>query len=451
MIRRGQDFDLRHRGSAVRALFVLGCALLATAGIALIGLAGVQASTRPATCAPSDCGPVKHIVIIVKENRSFDTMFGRFPGADGTSYAQVGAKRIAMPDTPDSLSSDIYHGGSPVLTAMDQGKMDRFSRLPGAIQHGRDIADTQFRQKDIPNYWTYASTFTLADHFFSQVAGPSFPNHLALIMGQSLHTINNPIRNNFVPAWGCDSPAKTVVSVYGSSGKMSLHKPCFNVPTLADEADRAHVSWRYYASTRGQAGYVWSTYDAIAHIRHGRDWHSNVVPTKNFRRDLSAGNLASITWLMPPWKASDHPPESICAGENWTVQNINALMASQFWGSTVIVLLWDDFGGFYDHVAPPQGGSPYQLGLRVPVIVISPFSKPHYVDHTQYDFSSIVRYIEDTFNLPHLMTYDRTSTSISQMLDLTQTPLPPMHLTTRRCPVASRASQKAPQTVGAAW
>ncbi|HEV3311378.1 MAG TPA: alkaline phosphatase family protein, partial [Chloroflexota bacterium] len=409
--------------------------------IGTVTWAGSVGSQRAAAaCGGGTCaGRIRHIVILIKENHSFDNIFGTFPGAEGTTYAEIGRKRVRMTETPDALQTDIFHAGTPVLAAMNHGKMNGFYLLNGAMQNGQDVADSQFRKRDIPNYWAYAHRFTLADEMFSEVAGPSFPNHLALIMGQAQHTIDNPLRQPLYPYWGCDSKPQSVVETY-RGGHQYYHKPCFNAMTLADEADRAHISWRYYASTPGYAGYIWSSFDAIRHIRYGQQWQTNVLNNKNFIPDVQAGKLAAITWLTPTWNGSDHPPESMCAGENWTVANVNAIMSSPLWSSTVIVLLWDDFGGFYDHVSPPQGTNPYYLGMRVPAIVISPYSRAGYIDHTEYDFGSIMRFVEETFHLPEKMKYSRGLASIGHMLNLRQTPLAPPPLTQRVCPKVVRHS-----------
>jgi phospholipase C len=421
--------------SRKRPSFVIA-ALVLLIGVGLVGLdpASGLIGTTKASCQPALCGPVKHIVILIKENHSFDNLFGTFPGADGTTYAHVGSRRVPMGDTPDQLNSDIAHNVYGAVGAIDKGKMDRFSSQPQAIQNGVDVADSQYREQQIPNYWKYANTFALADHFFATNIGGSYPNHIVDIAGQSLGVIDGP--DSATPSWGCDAPAGTVVPV-SYAGKVSRVFPCFNGEILADEANAAHVSWKYYVSPIGQIGYIWSSFDEIRHVRYGPQWATNVVDPYLFRREVRAGTLPAISWLMPPATESDHPPWSMCAGENWTVAQINAVMKSPLWSSTVIVLMWDDYGGFYDHVAPPHL-SLYKLGVRVPAIVISPFAKPHYIDHQQLDTRSVVKFVEQQFQLPELMSYARSSvTSVFGMLNLKQKPLPPMLLHTRICQAAA--------------
>ena len=237
--------------------------------------AGHSSIGASSPCNPATCGPIRHIVIIVKENRSFDNIFGQFPGADGTKYAWVGNRRILMPDTPDSLSFDIAHGGPQAIAAVNNGRMNQFYLESHAIQDSVDAADSEFRRKDIPAYYTYAGDFALADHFFSNVLGPSFPNHLALITGNTFNLIDNPQNPNKSHdiRWGCDGATNSRAPTF-VNGKRHYVFPCFNTQTLTDEANAAGVSWRDYALPRGKFGYVWNALDAIKHIRYSSQWHT---------------------------------------------------------------------------------------------------------------------------------------------------------------------------------
>ena len=383
-------------------------------------------------CGGSAKCPIKHIVYIVKENHSFDNLFARFPGADGTKYAMVGKRRVKIGSLPDHLPFDIAHGGNAAPTAVNDGHMNHFYRLAGAKQFGHDYADAAYKKSQIPNYWAYASHFALADHFFSTIMGPSYPNHLVTIGNQSAGAIDNP-HGQSIRSWGCDAGTGSTVAVRSSSGKITHPAPCFNFTTLADEANKAGVSWRYYSAPYGTFGYVWAAYDSIKHIRYSKYWAQANIPDTQFISDVSHGKLADITWLTTDLATSDHPPASMCDGENWTVQQINAIMQSKFWKSTAIVLTWDDFGGFYDHVAPPVVNN-IGFGPRVPTIVISPYSQPHSINHTTYDFSSLNQFTEDAFHLQHLPMYDPKIPSISGMFDFHQAPMAPYILKTRSCP-----------------
>jgi phospholipase C len=315
--------------------------------------------------------------------------------------------------------------------------MDGFVGILGAIQRGADLADSQFHQSDIPNYWRYARAFTLDDRFFSSILGPSFPNHLVTIAGTAGNTVDNPWGNS-ISAWGCDSGARTVdAAVNPNTGLRYITGTCFNMTTIADLLDRRHISWKYYAPSQSQSGYIWSSFDAIRHIRFGPDWHTKVVNYSRFAGDAAAGRLPSVSWLVEPEPLSDHPTASICAGENWTVRQINAIMSRPSeWAHTAIILTWDDFGGLYDHVVPPLApGSLQQLGLRVPAIVISPYARSGAIDHTEYTFGSLLKFIEKTFGLPSLTAQDRLADGLSGSFNFSQQPLPPFHLQPRsHCP-----------------
>jgi phospholipase C len=391
----------------------------------------VQRKSKPFCIGRASC-PIKHIVFIIKENHSFDNIFGRFPGVDGTKYAYAGTKRIPLGVAPDHLSYDIAHGGGAAVTAVNRGRMNQFYLLDGAIQFGHDYADTAYVAKQIPNYWKYAQTYSLADHFFATIMGPSFPNHLITIAGQSANSVDNP-HGQSIRSWGCDAGPNSLVTTVAPNGTTTHVPPCYNFATLGDEADRAHLPWRYYASPLGTFGYVWAAYDAIKHIRYGRDWKWSDIPDQNFVKDVAAGKLAALTWLTTNLPNSEHPPSSMCAGENWTVNQINAIERSKFWKSTAIVLTWDDFGGFYDHVPPPVINN-IAFGPRVPTLVISPYARLHTVDHSVYDFSSMLKFAEDTFRLPRLSSYDSAATSLAKMFNFAQRPAKPIILKTRKCP-----------------
>ena len=377
--------------------------------------------------------PIKHIIIIDKENRSFDNMFGLFPGADGASHAHTSTgKIIPLGHTPDRMLLDVGHAGAAAVLAMDNGKMDRFDLLPGAYQSGKDIADSQFRQPDIPNYWRYAQTFTLDDHFFATIIGPSFPNHLITVAASSGNTVDNP-RGQIVHAWGCDGGPTSMVDGIGPDGKQFLTHPCFDFPTLPDLLQRHNVSWKYYSPPQFASGYVWNSLDAIKHIRFSSLWKTNVSKDTSFIGDVSHGRLPQVSWLVTTSWQSDHPPASICIGENWTTQVVNAVMKSRYWKDTAIFLTWDDFGGFYDHVAPPRLDY-ISLGPRVPTVVISPYARPHYVDHTRLEFDSFLRFVEQDFGLPALTDRDRHAPSMLSSFDFQQAPIQPQVLKPRRCP-----------------
>lgn len=380
--------------------------------------------------------PIKHIIIIDKENHSFDNMFGRFPGADGTTSAHVSTgKDVPLTHTPDKTLLDVGHAGAAAELAVNNGRMDQFDLLPGALQNGKDVADSQYVESDIPNYWKYARAYTLDDHFFATIIGPSFPNHLVTVASTSGNTVDNP-RGQYVHAWGCDGGSQSFVNGIRADGTRFITHPCFDFATLPDRFQQSHVSWKYYAPKQYASGYVWSALDAIRHIRYSSLWKTHVPSDTTFIKDVGAGKLPQVSWIVTNARESDHPPASICLGENWTVRVINAVMKSSYWKDTAIFLTWDDFGGFYDHVAPPRL-SYVSLGPRVPMIVISPFARQHRIDHAQYDFNSMLRFIEDDFALKPLTSSDRSADSMLPSFDFHAPPAPPLVLKPRHCPASA--------------
>lgn len=382
--------------------------------------------------------PIKHIIIIDRENHSFDNIFGTFPGADGaTQYRAADGTLTPLGHTPDHTLLDIAHAGDNAALAVDKGQMDQFGQLPGAMQDNADIADSQYHQSDIPLYWSYAKHFTLDDHFFATILGASFPNHLVTIAASSANTFDNP-RGQTHHAWGCDGGKYSLVAAANpATGKNYLVKPCFDIPTMADTFQRYHVSWRYYAPSKYRSGYIWSAFDAIHHVRYSPLWKSNVHTDTSFIPDVKKGKLPAVSWLVTSEEQSEHPPYSMCVGENWVAKQINAVMASKYWSSTLVVLTWDDFGGFYDHVAPPRLDY-LSLGIRVPTILISPYARKGYIDHHPQEFDSILRFIEDDYHLPSLTSRDRNAASLISGLNFKQRSLGPLTFKLKKCPASDR-------------
>jgi phospholipase C len=382
---------------------------------------------------------IQHIVFIIKENRSFDNMFGTFPGADGATSGLISTgERIDLGHATDATSRDLGHEWDDAHLAVDDGKMDRFDLVQGGNVRGDFLSMTQFFDSDIPNYWSYAQHFLLADHTFAAIAGPSFPNHLYTVASQSGGVISNP--NSL--SWGCDAAEQTRADVLTANGEMTRTFPCFEFPTLADRLEAAGISWRFYAPTKDQLGYIWSALNAFKSIRLTSLWNDRVLDDNQFLADAANGTLPAVSWLVPDWAVSDHPTRarpggpptiSICEGENWTVQHINAIMDGPNWATTAIVLTWDDFGGFYDHVAPPAIDQ-YGLGLRVPLLVISPYAKEGTVSHTQYEFASVLKLIEQRHRLKALTAREVETNSLIDAFDFSQQPAPPLILPLRTCP-----------------
>ncbi len=393
-------------------------------------------AARPPQKFQSGTTPIQHIVFIIKENRSFDNYFGTFPGANGATSGTISTGQvIPLGHLPDVTPNDPGHGWPEALASMDGGKMDQFDIIDGGNINGAFMSYTQFQQSDIPNYFSYAFNFVLADNTFSSMHGGSFPQHLYSVAAQSDGVINIPFLTNGgnVSGWGCDDPADTLVQVMDLEGDVTGEFPCFDFQTLADSMDTAGLSWKYYAPTYGQRGYNFNTFDAINHIRNSGLWDTNVMPDTQFASDAKNGLLPAMSWLVTG-DGSEHPPNSSCFGENWTVTQLNALMQGPDWATTAVFLTWDDFGGFYDHVPVPPVDI-YGFGPRVPMIIISPYARPGHISHTLYEFSSVLKYAEETFGLPPLTDRDANANDMQDSFNYSQNPNPTLILSQRSCPV----------------
>lgn len=413
---------------------------------ALYGLIVAGLFVRADAQTRADLNSIQHFVFIVKENRTFDNYFGTYPGADGVTSGMISTGQvIPLGHTPDVTPRDIGHSWTNAIQSYDNGRMDRFDTIGPQISacniNGDLLCYTQLQQQDIPNYFAYAQNFVLSDRTFSSQHGMSFPNHLYTVAAQSGGVISN---GEPQPSAGCDAAPNATVKVIDENGYVTNLFPCFDMPTLADSLQAASISWKYYSPTFT----IWNPLDAINHIRNTDLWNTNVVPETQFIADALSGNLPAVSWVVPKGTASEHPPQSSCLGENWTVQQINAVMQGPDWATTAIFVFWDDFGGFYDHVPPPQIDRE-GLGPRAPLLIISPFAKPGYISHTQYEFSSLLKIVEERFNLAPLTLRDAQANDMLDSFDFNQTPVPPLILSTRTCsPVSTTDLKFLPQRVG---
>ena len=377
--------------------------------------------------------PIKHVVFVIKENRTFDNMFGLFPGANGVTVGMDQGEPRALTPAIDRLEMDIRHCYDCALQAWNEGEMDGFATIS---EWADRYAYTQFLPEDLPNYWHWASEYVLGDNFFASAQGPSFPNHLYTIAAQSVGTHENVYQDQdllrerhqetgLFKAWGCDSTEEAYAVVVDSEGIEKKVPPCFDFLTEGDLLTRADIPWAYYAATQYQHGYLWSAYDAIRHIREDEEyWQSHIFPVDTFVEQSSTGLLPPVTWVTPRFELSEHPEYSFCHGENWTTEIVNAVMEGPQWDSTAIFITWDDYGGFYDHVPPPQVDD-FGFGIRVPLLVISPYAKRGFVSHELGEFSSVLRFIEDNWELTQLTHRDRDATPLLSAFDFEQKPRPP--------------------------
>jgi phospholipase C len=237
--------------------------------------------------------------------------------------------------------------------------------------------------------------------------------------GSTLYAAENPVYvNNKLNCDGSPSSSVELIDITTGAEGATRSPVCFDHPTLFDALDAKGVSYRYYAYLKGG---LWNAPDAIYHIRFGTDWSHVVTPSTAIFNDISAGTFPAVSWVIPSALASDHATRTDGSGPSWVASIVNAVGQSSYWKSTAIFVLWDDWGGWYDHVAPQQY-NPFELGFRVPLIVISPYAKRGYVSHVQHEFGSILRYIEETFGLQSLGYTDVRADDLADCFNYLQTP-----------------------------
>jgi phospholipase C len=402
---------------AAASLLGLACLLAGCAGHPVDGapfsLPAPQ-SVRTERLGPS-AQPIDHVIYIMQENRSFDDLFQGFKGADTQSwgYDSKGNKVTLQPIGLEA-TYDLDHSSYSFFGDYDGGKMDGFDLENVGGPHGAYPMYGYVPQVESKPYFDLAEQYVLGDRMFTSHLDMSFVSHQYMIAGQARSAVNLP-----GGIWGCGGGKNNqVLTLTEQRTYGGTEAPCFDYPTLGDELDAAKLPWRFYAAS---ATDFWSGYQAIRHIRDGPDW-ANVLPNTQFFSDVAAGQLGAVTWITPTCANSDHAGCESATGPDWVASLVNAVGESKFWKTTAIFVMWDEWGGWYDHVPPPYVD--YDgLGLRVPLLVISPYARHGYVSHVQYEHGSILRFIEDQFRLGRLSASDsRANSPENDCFDFTQPP-----------------------------
>ena len=326
--------------------------------------------------------PIKHVVIIVKENHGYDNYFGAFPGGNG----------VTMSRSPNPPPKDPDH------------------RHAAWLSRDTTAPRVQFAQADIPHYWSYASEFSLCDNYFTDVAGPSTPNHLMLIMADSA-LINNPSTNY----------------------RKKPGPPLYDQPSLPPQLDAAGLTWGNYG------GYAFHYIKELA-------GHSGNHTSDLFAHHATAGKLPSVAWVYSEGKPSlsEHPTQNVTDGAHWTAQQLQAIVAGHLWERTVVFITWDDWGGWFDHVVPPNveqwnpkhaqrpadafpqfKGQQFRYGSRVPCLVVSPYAKKGHVSKTPRSHISVLKFCETLFGVASIHPRLKTADDMMDCFDPGQAPLPP--------------------------
>ncbi|HTU82010.1 MAG TPA: alkaline phosphatase family protein [Candidatus Acidoferrales bacterium] len=432
------DFTTAFARRRIGALSFTGALL---AGCAATGTSPPVPPGAAAVLAGSPM-PIHHVVIVVQENRSFDNVFAGFPGADAPTVGKLPNGKTIPLQSIGVDTADPEHNFKQSLADIDGGKMDGFA--DGHLYYGAPryppLELSHLDRTLTAPYWAMARQYTLADRMFPTEHGPSWTAHLNLIAGTTTLSPKTAVidfPNEIFGEYCGVAPSVFTYTVTGPRAHRTYGTgptPCFTqFRTLADSLDARGVSWRYYApniaagSCATACGGQWSPFASIKAVHDGPDWKNVVSPPPQALRDIAAGNMAAVTWIVPesPW--ADHAyagakPE----GPSWVAAIVNAIGESAFWKDTAIVVLWDEWGGFYDDVPPPQLDF-RGLGIRVPCIVISPYARRRYVSHTQYEYGSILKFAEQVFDLapigpPSEGYTDSRAASILDSFDFTQKP-----------------------------
>ncbi|HEV2451748.1 MAG TPA: alkaline phosphatase family protein [Streptosporangiaceae bacterium] len=420
---------------------------LAGAGALVLGLLAAwnMAQARPVErvsggpmgtyLVPDGVHKIKHVIVVMQENRSFDSYFGTYPGADGIPMSN-GIPTVCVPDGKASCirpyhDRQDWNGGGPhgfinAVADINGGQMNGFIQQAAlarktctnpddpACRHSKTPDVMGYHTAaEIPNYWTYAHDFVLQDHMFEPVRSWSEPEHNYLVSGWSASCVSSSPRsctNNSIGPYRAGVFDDAVAQEL-ATGQMPIEQAWTDITWLLH---RHHVSWAYYIQDGTQPDCADASAETCTPVRQApltpgiwnplplfTDVHadrqlSDIQDLSHYYAAARAGRLPAVSWVTPSGGNSEHPPASVHQGQAYVTSVINAAMKSPDWKSTAIFLAWDDWGGFYDHVTPP-GVDRNGYGLRVPALVISPYARRGFIDHQTLSSDAYLKFIEDDF------------------------------------------------------
>jgi len=442
----------------------------------VLAVAAAVSALGPGGPAGADV-PIRHVLILFQENHSFDNVFGQFctevadqklsrKGLDRGCDGVVAGKNNTVKTVPLTPAGDIVPNVSHTIAAqqaaIDGGKMDGFSKINGCKKkqgYGCYVTfapPTPGNPGSIPNLVSLAQQFAISDRTFEFRSTPSWGGHLVLAAATTDgFSGDNPQNSKFTskrgPGWGCDSyrdaqwwngsayvPEPACIPDAGGNGP---YRPSLvrYVPTIFDRLDAAELTWRIYAA--GPSGdtdvipYGWDICPSFFECLHGPQ-HANLVPTNDVLADAAAGTLPNFSIVTPSLDISQHNGYSMAEGDDWIGSVVSAVENGSDWDSTAIFIVYDDFGGFYDHVNPKKYDPNW--GIRLPVVIVSPYARAGYTDSTPATLVSFLAYTEHVFGLTSLGQADGLAYDFSKSFDYSQTPLAPIDMTHTTIPRAER-------------
>lgn len=425
----------------------------AVALVALLSLLLGGASLRAVRAGGS---PIEHVVIVYMENHSFDNVLARLcvrdQRCDGALRGETSDGTMVPLRRADDIVPGMSHGVETQQTIINGGGMNGWDLIKGCAPDTGYSCYQGFYPKQIPTLSALARAYVISDRTFQMDPIPTFGAHLELVAAQLAgfkgeHPESSPSeqqRPDEVQAkgWGCDSdrfapwaaapgdpyvwPPACVPARDGSGPVRD--SPVQWVPTIMNRMGQAGLSWKIYAPQVQDDGYIWATCPYFAECLNGPQ-REHFLPYQDFARAAGAGDLPNLSILLPDMDVSQHNHMSMLVGDNWLAEQVNAIMTGPEWESTAVFITYDDCGCFYDHVAPPPG-----LGLRVPMVIVSPFAKPRFTDSTQASYASMLAFTEHNFGLEPLWITDATAYDYANSFDYSQKPLGPIELKTRPVP-----------------
>jgi phospholipase C len=380
---------------------------------AAVWCAGPAAAGHRAGDGPAPKTPIEHVITLMQGDHSFDNYFGTYPGADGIPADTCmpvdptvrGGKCIKPFHIENQAIEDLSHSARVARAQRRGGRMDGFvsaiAQERGRIQ---PLVMGHYDDRDIPFYWNVADNFVLFDRFFTSASGGSLTNHMYWVSGGP-----------------------------GNKDGNSIPKGGFDDPTIFDRLEEKGVSWKFYVQnydpgitfhsrSLGDRGAQVIRVPLLNYARFvdAPELFSHIVPVEEFYEDLRRGTLPAVSYIVPSG-SSEHPPGSIKAGETFVRTLINGLMRSTAWSTSAFTWTYDDWGGWYDHVRPPQVDQ-WGYGFRVPSLLVSPYAKQGHVEHATMDFTSILKFIEANWGLEPLTDRDRRATSLGRAMDFGRPP-----------------------------